>query len=648
MTHMPASIASMTQNGPPRAVLYLRVSTPGQVKTDYDPEGLSIPAQREACQRKAAQMGVEIADEYIEPGRSGREMDKRPAFQAMLQRIRDERDVQYVIVYKLSRMNRNRFDDAVVVMELRQLKVTLISATENIDETPVGQLMHGLLASFNEYRSAEDGADIRYKMGQKAKNGGTLGRAKIGYQNVRETFEGREIRTVALDPDRAPYISLAFELFVTGDYTLQGLADELTIRGLRTRPGRYPAGPISDSKLADLLRDRYYLGYVTYQGVEYEGRHPPLVTPELFDRVQLVLESKSTAGERRRVHHHYLKGSLWCWRCHKEDGHESRMVITCAKGNGGAYFYFFCPARRTHACSDPHRDMYVVEDAVLRHYLDLYAQLEAEPSFTAQVRAVMQSALDDRDQAARLLQQQLTAQLAKLEVQEENLLDLAADGGVPQTKVRQRLHRIQEQRTKLQEDLGDVDIRLDVGVALLEAALALLDNLQELYRQSTDNGRRLLNQAFFRRLYVGEDGIEEADINEPFRELFTVQRDGVGTTSQGSRDDSSIGDRDGTVVDLTRKPKADLLTVALSGHGLNRTAMVEVMGFEPTAPSMRPKCSSQLSYTPEGRGQDSPRCSTARCRRTWSIVVVTSPRVRSSTARRASRVRRRPLVNASG
>lgn len=67
-----------------RAVLYLRVSTQSQVTTDYDPEGISIPAQRSACHRKAAQLGLEVVDEYVEPGRSGTSMKSRPAFQEML------------------------------------------------------------------------------------------------------------------------------------------------------------------------------------------------------------------------------------------------------------------------------------------------------------------------------------------------------------------------------------------------------------------------------------------------------------------------------------------------------------------------------------------------------------------------------------
>jgi site-specific DNA recombinase len=190
------------------AVLYLRVSTTSQVQTDYDPEGLSIPAQRRACERKAEQLGVRIIGEYVEPGRSATTIEKRPAFQEMLERIKRQGDTDYVIVYNLSRLNRNRVDDAKVLVLMRSLKVTLVSAQENIDETPAGQLMHGILAAFNEYRSNADGADIRYKMGQKAKNGGTLTRAKIGYLNVRERIDGHEVRTVAVDKERAPLFRL--------------------------------------------------------------------------------------------------------------------------------------------------------------------------------------------------------------------------------------------------------------------------------------------------------------------------------------------------------------------------------------------------------------------------------------------------------
>ena len=196
-----------------RAVLYLRVSSKGQVDTDYDPEGISLPAQRAACMRKAEQLGLTVVDEYVEPGKSGTEISKRIAFQTMLERIRTEKDV-----------------DTIVMASLKKRGVTLVSVVENIDDSPVGQLMHGILPAFNEYRSLEDGADIAYKMGEKAKKGGTIGAAPLGYLNVVERFEGREVRTVALDPERAPLIKQTFELYATGDYTSDELCAEMADR----------------------------------------------------------------------------------------------------------------------------------------------------------------------------------------------------------------------------------------------------------------------------------------------------------------------------------------------------------------------------------------------------------------------------------
>ena len=61
--------------------------------------------------------------------------------------------------------------------------------------------------------------------------------------------------------------------------------------------------------------NRYYLGVVRFKGIEYQGRHQPLISPTLFAEVQEVLDMHNRAGEKRRVHHHYLKGSVFCAHC---------------------------------------------------------------------------------------------------------------------------------------------------------------------------------------------------------------------------------------------------------------------------------------------------------------------------------------------
>ncbi len=504
-----------------RAVLYLRVSSKGQVETDYDPEGISLPAQRLSCTRKAEQLGLTVVGEYVEPGRTGTEMTKRVEFQRMLERISRQRDVDYVIVHDLSRFARNRIDDAIVMADLKKRGVTLISATESIDATPVGQLMHGLLAAFNEYRSAKDGAEVAMKMGQKAKSGGTLGRAPIGYLNVTDNIEGRKVNTIAIDPERAPFVKLAFELYAKGQMSFQDIADELTDRGLLTRAtARWPAGPISDSKIHSLLRDRYYLGEVRYKGEYFEGRHEAIVDTKLFDRVQELLDTRGYANERRRKHDHYLKGTIWCGRCFLESETNRRMILMHVNKGTSTYSYFFCRGTQDHTCDTPYSNIDRVEEAIERHY----KSIAFRPEFIQAVRALMEAAVNDQIGAQKMLQEQTRAQLKRLATQEDNLIDLAADGGIDTSRVRAKLRDITRQRKELEDELEAITDDIAPGMDYIDAHLELLTQPHELYRYASDATRRLLNQAIFTRIYVVNEEVVGDELHTPMHELLAAQR----------------------------------------------------------------------------------------------------------------------------
>jgi hypothetical protein len=87
-----------------------------------------------------------------------------------------------------------------------------------------------------------------------------------------------------------------------------------------------------------MVRNPVYAGVVRWKGVDHEGTHQPLVSRELFDRVQSVLDAHSTGGERSWKHEHYLKGTLVCAEC------DSRLYFTLIKGRFG---YFRCIGRNT-------------------------------------------------------------------------------------------------------------------------------------------------------------------------------------------------------------------------------------------------------------------------------------------------------------
>jgi site-specific DNA recombinase len=232
-----------------RAVLYLRVSSRSQVDTDFDPEGNSIPAQRKACLRKAEELGMEVVDEYVEPGRSALSVDGRPKFQEMMARVRNSKDVDAIVVYARSRMHRDTTDAAITRRELRKFGVQLVSIMDYTEDSYIGDLVAAILDGVNEYQSRASGADVAYKMSAKAANGGIPGIAPLGYLNVGEKIEGREVRTIAVDDERAPFVVMMFKLYATGRYSFKDLQRAVTEAGLLTRLGHGAdlGGAIGDS-----------------------------------------------------------------------------------------------------------------------------------------------------------------------------------------------------------------------------------------------------------------------------------------------------------------------------------------------------------------------------------------------------------------
>jgi site-specific DNA recombinase len=627
-----------------RAVLYLRVSTPGQVNTDYDPEGISIPAQREAGRRKADSLNADVVREFVEPGRTATNIDKRPAFQEMIAWVKAQKNIDYVIVYHFNRVFRNSVDAGITKRDLKKIGTRVVSTVIDMGDNPESALVESILHAVDQYQSEASGADISYKMGQKAKHGGTLGRAPLGYLNVFERLDDRQIRTVALDPERAPFVKLAFELYATGDYTLADLSDELYDRGLRTRATKlHPTGQVSINKLWLMLRDRYYLGFVTYKGEEIEGRHEALIDDDLFGRVQDILETRSLAGERRRIHHHYLKGSLFCGHCHQA-GTTGRMIIQhTVNRRGTEYTYFFCRNTQDRTCSTPHVNVIRVEDAVEAHY----ATVQFSPEFIATMRAQLAGALDDEDAATRLLHQQLTNELRRLDAQEDNLIELAADSAETHPKIKQKLHDIKRQREHLRERLNETTEDLSDSVRLIDLCLTLLEHPQELYRRCDEEQRRLLNQALFDKLLIDYDQVTGHELREPFAQLHAVQRavdkpdpgrpgsepqdDNRAVSPLGSGPTSYHQIRDLLGMDLVRcsssSPRVELRGLEPLGrqarHLRNSLHPLRLQGFP--VPLGTARCGPVPSGVPTGHARDHEPTPAARLDRTMATSNTLPP-----------------------
>lgn len=179
----------MAEPRPFRAAIYLRVSTEGQAIKTRGGDSFSLPAQRDACLRRAEELEAAVIEEYIEPGESARS-SHRPEFQRLLRRAETQRDLDYIIVHKLDRFMRNTEEAITLHARLRRAKVSLHSATEHFDDSPSGRFQFNVLMAVNQLYSDNLSHEVRTKALQKARQGGTVSKAPIGYLNVRERVNG--------------------------------------------------------------------------------------------------------------------------------------------------------------------------------------------------------------------------------------------------------------------------------------------------------------------------------------------------------------------------------------------------------------------------------------------------------------------------
>ena len=523
--------AMAAQLTPKRAVSYIRVSTREQAQRGGSEEGFSLPAQREANKRKAQSMGALVIKEFADRGESARSAN-RPELQKMLAYLKEDGGIDYVIVHKLDRLARNRADDVEINRAFEDAGVRLVSTSENIDQTPGGMLLHGIMSSIAEFYSRNLANEVIKGMGEKARNGGTLGKAPLGYVNVRGRDEhGREVRTVELDEERAPLVRLAFTEYATGNWTVRQLAEHLNNRGLTIPPtARKPTNPVSVRLLQTLLRNPYYKGVISFQGVEYPGAHEPLVDAATWQTVQDILTAH-TNGERQRTHNHHLKSTIVCGLC------GARLLVQHATSRAsGTYHYFVCARRhRVHDCTFKA----VLIDEVEARVAELYQQIQLSSDDRREIERYLRAEFAHIQANRQQDIQRLTTRQQQLEDQRHKLLEAHYAGAIPLDLLKKEQEQLTSNILAIQRELDGYTADAALVEQHLTQALDLLEDCHRLYLAVPDRLKKLLNQVFFERILVNpamdEDGHPIIPPPALQTSLKAGRRRGAGGTETGER-----------------------------------------------------------------------------------------------------------------
>lgn len=421
-----------------------------------------------------------------------------------------QRDIDTVIIFKLDRWARNLRESLINDDILEQAGADLVSCSEpGLDRSNAGRMMHAVIGGGSEYTSRNNGDEIRRKNLMKIQEGGTHGCAPLGYKNVGEG--GR--RWVEPDSESFDLLKWCFCAYATGDWSVEALTAEATERGLLTRGGpSTPRKALSPSVLHRRLASPYYKGVVRYNGVEYHGKHEPLVDPETWQSVQDILTSKRN-GEKQRDHHHYLKGTIWCGHC------GSRLIVTYASSKSGQrYPYYLCVGRqqRRTTCMLKARPIDLVEDQIIEHYRQV--QLSAKGIERA-AKAVLDELADQRADTDRKRKQH-TKKLQLLKAERHKLLQAHYADAVP-------VDLLKSEQERITAELAGVQAALKVTIANAERlqttannAVHWLNTCQRAYEEMSHHERRLMNQAFFTKVWVTEDGVVGWEYNQPFASLM--------------------------------------------------------------------------------------------------------------------------------
>ncbi len=303
------------------AVIYARYSSDSQTEQ-------SIEGQVRVCKQFAEKNDLLVVDQYIDRATTGMN-DNRVAFQQML-RDSKRRQWSVVIVYKLDRFARNKYESVVNRKKLTDNGVELVSAMENIPDTPEGKLFLAVIEGFNEYFSE----DLKQKVNRGLRESWLKGNATGGKDIFGWDLKDKKYH---INEAEAAVIREIFQKYAQG-YKAQTIADELKEKNFRRKNGQL----ITHKFVYRILHDRRYTGVVTHKGEEFDKIFPPIISKELWTQVNAINEeNKNAPGRKKEIFDYILSGKLICGKC------KHRMVGESGTSKTGEiHYYYSCLSKR--------------------------------------------------------------------------------------------------------------------------------------------------------------------------------------------------------------------------------------------------------------------------------------------------------------
>ena len=437
------------------AVIYARYSSDSQTEQ-------SIEGQLRVCEEYARSHDILILDTYIDRAMTGTN-DNRADFQRMIKES-GKGEWNYVLVYKLDRFSRNKYEMAMHKKTLRDNGVKLLSATEFIPDSPEGIILESMLEGYAEYYSAELSQKVRRGMNETRQKGNFTG----GYLIYGYKIENKK---VVIDEEKAEVIRYIYEQFSLGVY-VKDIIKTLTERGILNR-----GKPFARNTVYLILKNEKYSGIYRHGDEVFENMYPRIVSQEIFARVRRKI-NENKYGKRSTEVVYLLRHKVKCGYCGQPISAECGTSKTGAKKR-----YYKCLGRKNHnGCKKGMMQKSYLENLIISTIIE---ELSKPNTFNRIIKGVLEQQELQINQNSTL--KMLLREKKQVETTTQNVMSAIEQGVVTNTTTK-RLKELEARMEELDRQilleksrnatrLSEADIREYYKEALRLEAQALINYL---------------------------------------------------------------------------------------------------------------------------------------------------------------------------
>lgn len=408
-------------------ILYIRKSSESEER-----QVMSLDAQENEMMRIAQRDNLNIV-QVIRESHSAKSVGQRPQFNKMLSDIRSGK-CNAILTWAPDRLSRNAGDLGMIIDLMdagKLLQVSTYSQTFNND--PNSKFMLMMLGSQAKLENDNKSINVKRGIREKLKRGDWIGQAPVGYMNDMTT------KKIIKDPDRAPYIIEAFNLYATGLYSFKYISNLLFDKGLRTKSGK----KVYSSQIHEIINNPFYYGVMQSKEKLYSGNHEPLISKSLHDKCLEVSGVKTQPRPKKKQF--TLSGFITCEKC--------GCAIT-AELKKGKYIYYHCTNgkgicdQKSFNTNEKDLHEFIIEDM---------KKLKVSQKL---IDIVYKAKLEELEQSGEFHNHTLETSrraLESLSLRKSRLIDTFTNGDIEESLYREKLLALDNEKVNLENQIREIE-----------------------------------------------------------------------------------------------------------------------------------------------------------------------------------------------